>query len=63
MDFVNEDMKFLKGYLLILCIKYVTYSIMNAIYTSTQSGICGYLASLAYENTQKGYYMMLNNHE
>lgn len=55
MDFVNEDMKFLKGYLLILCIKYVTYSIMNAIYTSTQSGICGYLASLAYENTQKGF--------
>ena len=48
-------MKFLKGYFLILCIKYVTYFIMNVIYTSTQSGICGYLASLAYENIQKGF--------
>lgn len=55
MDFVNEDMKFLKGYFLKLCIKYVTYSIMDVIYTSTQSEICGYLASLAYENIQKGF--------
>lgn len=56
MDFVNEDMKFLKGYFLILMNQVCnSYSIMNAIYTSTQSGICGYLASLAYKNTQKGF--------